>query len=141
MKPAPKGNQYALALSDPKIRQKAYKSFCDHLAKGKAVKSWYYDADNHLCCWETMMSYIENNPGEFDPVHKKIGWSKGYQLWEKIADESAEGKNKKANTASLQMVMRNKYGWDKRPDTEEKQDTESLADLKKKAADGELTQK
>ena len=40
--------------------------------------------------------------------------TKGYQRWEAIAEASATGENEKANTASLQMVMRNKFGWDKK---------------------------
>ena len=36
-------------------------------------------------------------------------------IWEKVVQESANGKNRKANTASLQMWMRNRFKWD-RPD-------------------------
>lgn len=111
---APQGNQYGLALKDPSVRQKAYKLFCDHLAKGKSIKSWWYeDNEGNECVWATMLSYIKNNPAEFDSIKKEIAETKGYYLWESIAEESAEGKNKRANTASLQMIMRNKYGWDK----------------------------
>ena len=111
--PPPLGNQYGLALKDPAIRQKAYYLFCAHLAQGKAIKSWWYeDEEGNECTWATMLSYIKNNPHEFDSVKKEIAETKGYNLWESVAEESAKGKNR-ANTASLQMVMRNKYGWDK----------------------------
>ncbi len=43
--PAPEGNQYGLALSDPQIRQKAYQSFCDHLAEGYSYSCWYFEEE------------------------------------------------------------------------------------------------
>lgn len=109
------GNQNGVALKDPAIRQKAYNLFCEHLALGKSVKSWYYEDElGNMCCWETMVSYIEKYPIEFQPIKRKVAETKGYQRWEAIAEASATGENEKANTASLQMVMRNKFGWDKK---------------------------
>lgn len=107
------GNKSGCALKDPKVRQKAFESFCAHRAKGKAIKSWWYeDEEGYSCIWETMLKYIKDNPTEFDPIKLKLAESKGYEHWEEVAELSAKGKNK-ANTASLQMVMRNKFGWDK----------------------------
>jgi hypothetical protein len=111
---AHKGNQYNLALKTPEIRQKAYKLFCEHLANGYSVKSWWYeDNEGNACTWETMISYLQKFPDEFSPIQKKIAETKGYMFWENTVKDSATGKNKDASTASLQMVMRNKYGWDK----------------------------
>lgn len=109
---APKGNKYAVVLKDKDLRQRAYKSFCDHLSKGKAIKSWWYEEGEYSCTWATMLSYMQDAK-EFDPIHKELAESKGYNYWENVAEESAIGKNSRANTASLQMVMRNKFGWDK----------------------------
>lgn len=120
---APIGNQYGLALKDPIIRQKAYDSFCAHLSKGKSIRSWWYeDEEGNSCYWETMLSYIKNNPREFDPIKKKIAETKGYQYWEEIAELSAKGENE-ANTPSLQMIMRNKFGWDKEQPKEKDNDS------------------
>lgn len=115
------GNQYGLAIKDPAIRQDAFKDFCDHLSEGKALKSWYYDKNGHRCIWATMLSYLDKYPDEFDLVKKHIAEAKGYQKWESVVADSAVGENQKANTASLQMVMRNKYGWDKKEDQEKDQ--------------------
>jgi hypothetical protein len=116
------GNNNRLALKDPEIRQKAYKLFCDHLAKGSSIKSWWYEDDlGNACTWETMLSYIKDNPLEFDSIHKQIAESKGFAYWESVVAASAVGTNEKANTASLQMIMRNKFGWDK----EAKQDNQN----------------
>ncbi len=109
---APKGNNFGQALKDPEMRQRAYKTFCEHRAKGKAIKSWYFIEGDCACTWETMQEYMKNTE-EFAPIQLKVAESEGYQLWESITEDSAKGKNKNANTASLQMVMRNKFGWDK----------------------------
>ncbi len=108
------GNQNGIVLKDPMVRQEAYRDFCAHLSKGKSIKSWWYDDNKgNMCVWSTMLSYIKNNPSEFDPIKKEISEIKGFNHWESVVEASAEGSNKRANTASLQMVMRNKYGWDK----------------------------
>ena len=108
------GNQFGVALKDPQIRQKAFKSFCDHLSTGKSVKSWYYEDElDNLCCWETMVSYINKFPHEFQSIKKKVAETKGFKHWEKVVEDVASGKNREGNVAALQMLMRNKYGWDK----------------------------
>lgn len=119
---APIGNQNHIALKDPEIRQKAYKSFCEHLSKGLSYQSWFYEDDlGNGCVGKTMLSYIKENPIEFPSVKKEIADSKGFAFWEGILIDSASGKNKDASTASLQMIMRNKYGWDKPKEEETKQ--------------------
>lgn len=109
---APLGNQNGVKLKDSEVRQLAYKQYCAHLAKGKSKKSWYFDHSEFRCTYETLERYLEDEV-EFDPIHKRIAEAKGYGHWEGIVEESAIGKNKVANTASLQMLMRNKFGWDK----------------------------
>ena len=116
---APKGNQHskgkknALKLKTPELKKMAYEQYCAHLANGKTKKSWYFEHPQLMLTSETMEKYIAEDPCLFDPIHKEIAWRKGYQKWEGIVEGSAEGKNKDANTASLQMLMRNKYDWDK----------------------------
>lgn len=110
-----KGNLNRVAIKDEQVRQMAYASYCEHLSKGKSKKSWYFDNEeypNCRCTWETMEKYIKDT-SEFDPLKKKFAESKGYAHWESVVEDSAIGKNTKANTATLQMLMRNKYGWDK----------------------------
>ena len=106
------GNQYALKLCTPELRKFAYKSYCDHLAKGKSKKSWNLKTPVKLT-WESMEKYIRENEDDFDPIEKKLAESDGYGHWEQVVEDSAKGTNKDANTATLQMLMRNKYGWDK----------------------------
>jgi hypothetical protein len=110
--PGPVGNKHGVKLKDPKIRQQAYMQYCQHLANGKSKKSWCFEHPELTCTWETMESYLQDM-AEFDPIHKKVAETKGFARWEKVVEDSAEGFNQDANTASLQMLMRNKYGWDK----------------------------
>jgi len=108
----PPGNKNRVALKSPDIRQKAYTDFCNHIAKGKSIKSWWYEDENCSCTWETMLKYLKDT-SEFEPIKRQIAEAKGLLYWENVVEASATGKNKDASTASLQMVMRNKYGWDK----------------------------
>lgn len=121
---APYGNKFRQNLNTPELRQQAYKSYCEHLASGKGKKSWHMTYPVSLT-WESMEKYIRDYPDELDPIHKKIAESKGYAYWESVVEDSAAGKNKDANTATLQMLMRNKYRWD-RYDTQELEQTEVL---------------
>lgn len=133
---APKGNKYcaghknARKLKTPDQMQKVYKSYCDHLAAGKVKKSWFYDDGKLTLTWETMEKYIAEEPSNFPPEKKAVAFAKGMQYWEGVVDNKAFGANKEADTATLQMLMRNKYGWDK----EESQGKESSEPLIKALA-------
>jgi hypothetical protein len=109
---APLGNKNGLKLKKPEVRQQAYQSYCDHLAKGKSKRSWCFEHPEFSCTWETIEKYLEDEV-EFDPLQKKMSETKGYARWEQVVEDSAIGLNPDANTASLQMLMRNKFGWDK----------------------------
>ena len=109
---APIGNKNGIKLKSPDIRQRAYDSYCQHLSRGKSKKSWYFESDELTCCWQTMEEYLKNEV-EFNPLHMKLALSKGYAKWEQIAEDGATGENPEVNPACLQMVMRNKFGWDR----------------------------
>jgi len=109
---APKGNQNGTKIKNPNLRQLAYDQYCDHLAKGKSKKSWHFEHPELTCCWKTMEKYIKDEI-EFPPIKKEIAEAKGFYHWENVVEEAAIGTNEKANVAALQMLMRNKYGWDK----------------------------
>jgi hypothetical protein len=106
------GNQFGIKIKDPELRQLAYKSFCEHIAKGRAIDSWYFEHPEATLSYKTMLKYIKDEE-EFPPEQREIAKAKGYAHWEKVVEDSAIGINKDANTASLQMLMRNKFGWDK----------------------------
>lgn len=117
---APKGNQNNKKLTTSDLKRDAYEQYCAHLAKGKSKRSWTFKHPELMLTWETMEKYIANDP-EFDPIKKELALADGYLAWEQVAEDSAKGVNKDANTASLQMVMRNKFGWDKNEDRKDRE--------------------
>jgi hypothetical protein len=132
---APQENENGTKLKAPDIRQEAYRQYCSHLAKGKSKKSFVFRHPEYSCHWQTIESYIQDKI-EFDPIHKELAICEGYAKWEQIVEDSATGANKDANTASLQMLMRNKYDWDKAEKDENKYGPSErirvvLADIKK----------
>lgn len=128
---APKGNQNKVALKDIETKKKAYLHYCNHVSEGKAKKSWYYDRDGLMVHWETMEKYMDQFPVDLDPKHMRVAEAKGYQIWENVVAGSATGDNEKANTASLQMIMRNKFGWDKKEENTQGPVTINLVDYSK----------
>jgi hypothetical protein len=125
---APLGNKYGVKLKDPAMRQRAYKAYCEWRAKGKSKRSFRFQEGKCKCIWETLESYLKDED-EFDPIHMKYAEAEGFGHWEQIVEDSATGVNEKANTASLQMIMRNKYSWDKESKSQEnhKADVAELA--------------
>lgn len=119
------GNKNGVKLKDADVRQQAFNSYCAHLAKGKSKRSWWFEHETLSCTCITMDKYIAENPTEFDPIKVEMAQTKGYYAWEEISEGSAKGENE-ANTASLQMVMRNKFGWDKK----DKDDSEQTITIK-----------
>ena len=119
------GNQDAKKLDTPSLMIYAFNSYCAHLARGKSKMSWNLKTPVKLT-WQTMEKYIKENPDVLKSIDKDIAWSDGFAVWEEVVEESAIGKNKEANTASLQMLMRNKYGWDKKDKEQEEGDTSTL---------------
>jgi len=109
----PKGNKFGLKLKEPDLRQKAYHQYCEWIARGKSQKSFTFVEGDLMCTYRTIESYMKENANEFPAIQMEIAKSRGYQRWEQVVEDSAEGHNKDANTASLQMLMRNKFDWDK----------------------------
>jgi len=115
--PFQKGNKHAERLKTKELRQEAYGAYCAWIAKGKVARSFVFIKDGEAglsCVADTIEEYMEKYPDEFDPVLKQIAHAKGYAYWEQVVDDSAIGTNKDASTASLNLLMRNKFRWDLR---------------------------
>lgn len=119
------GNSNGTKLKEKDVRQDAYDDYCAHLAEGRGKRGWFYDKDGYSCSYETMEKYIKDEI-EFDPSKKLNAEAKGYRCWESVVMDSANGRNKHANTATLQMFMRNKYGWDRADQNQEKSESTAL---------------
>lgn len=110
---AQKGNQNAKKLTTDELKIQAYDQYCAHIAKGKDKKSWFFKHPDLTLTWQTMERYIADDPVVFNPLKKELAYSEGYQHWEAIAEGLADGSNKKACVPALQMIMRNKFKWDR----------------------------
>jgi hypothetical protein len=120
-------------IKKPATVIKAIAEFLKWLEMGKSVKSFSYqdpEDENEICSWASVVRYmkdpdfIKEHGLHCLPEQKERAKSKGYAIWEKHVEDSAIGLNEKANTASLQMIMRNKFGWDKKDDVPEEVDEE-----------------
>lgn len=110
-----KGNKYALALKTQEQKERAFKSFCDHLASGNSQWGWYIDEPDLKCTCETLMKYIQAEPDAFDSILKDISHRKGFQSWFETGKQMARGELK-GNTSphTWAVIMRNmfsRFGW------------------------------
>ncbi len=123
-------NTEAVKLNSDELIKEAFDSYCAHIAKGKVVNSWYFKKDGKLlCCYTTMERYVKNRPDVCCPTQYNASVSMGLGDWENVVDASAKGEGRKGNPATLQIVMRNKYGWDTKADEDKATET-AMADLK-----------
>jgi hypothetical protein len=112
------------------FRDNAYRGFCQHIATGKAVESYVHAEGGAVASYRTILKWMQDER-TFPPEYKVIATSMGLGFWENVVAESALGINTKANVASLQMLMRNKYGWDRRDDERKTAEPEILASYEK----------
>lgn len=110
---APKGNKHRQQLKTPDIRKEAYKQYCEHIASGKPHDSWYFQHPKLTCTYKTIEKYIRENPLEFPPIQKEIAVCQSYGIWFEEGRRMAFGHFEKCQPAVYQMIMRNKFGWDK----------------------------
>lgn len=107
------GNQYAVKLKDLETKIKVYEDYCKHIAKGKDKTRWYYEDEEISLVYETLTHYFENEPEVFETIKRKKSENKGFQKWEQYCEDAALGEKKDYSIPGLNMLMRNKYGWDK----------------------------
>lgn len=111
-----KGNQSGVKLKDPKLRQKAYKEFCDHIASGLPVEAFHFEDGEYSCCWATMLSYLEKYKDEFKTSKLKKAKAERYKVWLTHGQMLMKGKYKGGSPTVWQVCMRNMFKdihWDK----------------------------
>jgi hypothetical protein len=123
-------NKAAKKLKTPELREACYKEYCAHLARGKSKRSFVFKYRDLSCTYRAIEKCIEEDD-DLDPAHKEVAEAEGFAYWETIVEEAAKGTNKDANTASLQMLMRNKFGWDKDERTNEEKVAQAIDSLAK----------
>jgi hypothetical protein len=110
---APKGNNFAIKLKTPELKEEAYKQYCEWISQGRSKEGWKFKHPEMSLTSKTMEKYIQENPQDFPPIHKEIALADSYAVWEEIGKRLMMGEVKGAQPAIYQMFMRNKFGWDK----------------------------
>ena len=106
------GNQFAKKLKTDELKKEAYRQYCQHIAEGYPKKAWCLRHPDITLTWETMEKYIKEEPGVFDPIQKSASQADSLKLAFQHLWDSARGKNKDANVAALQIILRNMHCWD-----------------------------
>lgn len=113
------GNTNKLKLKTEELQKKAYEAYCQWLSIGRGKQGFVFDyimeetGKEDSITWATMEKYIKDQRFDLNPLHKERAESLGYQTWENTGIMMMQGQMEKCQPAIYQMMMRNKYGWDK----------------------------
>lgn len=109
------GNDRSLKLKTPELRKKVFDHFCEHVRQGFSKECWHYSDETGLSLTlDAFDRYMREYEHEFDMQKYKSAFNEGLKFHEQLACDIATGTNPKGNVAALQMILRNKYGWDKK---------------------------
>jgi hypothetical protein len=114
------GNQNAAKLTEPELKAEAYRQYCAWIAEGWSKESFVFKHPSLSLTYKTMERYIREFPTDFPPLHKEMAESQSLHKWEAEGVHMMQGKVDKCQPAIYQMMMRNKFKWDKE---EKKEDT------------------
>ena len=110
-----KGNTLSKSKIKDDEKHLAYAQLCDHVRGGYALESWRFrhsDYPQSKLSWKTMLAWVSANPLEYDIRDYELAKIDGFWFWEKAIVNHALA-IKKGDTAGLQIIMRNRFGWDK----------------------------
>jgi len=60
MMAAPRGNQYNKKLTTLELKQKVYDHYCEHLAKGKDKRRWFYESPDLTLTYAGLTNYLNS---------------------------------------------------------------------------------
>lgn len=115
-------------LKTEELKKEAYRQYCAHISQGIPKKAWKFKHPEISLTWETMEKYIKEEPDTFDPTQKKMAEADALFMWFDYLSQSAKGKNREANVASLQIILRNMFAWDRENPHSKNENTEDLKD-------------
>lgn len=113
-----KGNTNKLKLKTEEIQKTAYLAYCNWIATGRGKQGFVFDYETEdgqqgFVTWQTLENYIKAQRFDLDPSYKEKAENLSYQVWENTGIEMMQGKVDKCQPVIFQMMMRNKFGWDK----------------------------
>lgn len=112
------GNSNAMKIKDDEILACAWHTYCNWIATGKGQRGFVYQYETEegkkgSITWQTLERYAEKFPSICLPEQKEAAENIAYQAWENTGIDMMIGKIEKCQPAIYQMMMRNKFGWDK----------------------------
>lgn len=96
------------------------RALLEHLSEGHSSKSFYFITEGFRISYSSLSPYMKNHEDLFPPEEIQFAETQGHKKWEKIVFDAALGKYQGHSAPLIQMIMRNKYDWDK--DTRNKEE-------------------
>lgn len=110
--PAPKGNQNSKKLKTQELKKLAYEDYCNHIAQGFPHKAWCWEHGDLTLTWQTIETYIREEPVDFNSKQKRAAEAKSLKVWFGKGTDMMTSEAR-CQPAIYQMIMRNVHGWDK----------------------------
>lgn len=115
--PLPRGRPYGTRLPcnitiDDEQNQ-LFSAYLEHLSHGLSAQTFAWRGHHTSGTHHAAEALVKHHPDRFKKLDIEIAKTLGYAAWEQLLIASATGDNTRANVATLQMIMRNKYNWDR----------------------------
>jgi|WetSurMetagenome_2_1015567.scaffolds.fasta_scaffold303570_3 hypothetical protein len=112
------GNTNRLKIKTEDLQQVAYAAYCNWLAMGRDKKGYVFDYEDEngvvgSVTYLTIENYVKSQRFKLDPSQQDRAEALSYQCWEAVGIQMMKGEMEKCQPAIYQMMMRNKFGWDK----------------------------
>jgi len=107
------GNKNAMKLNTPELRKEVFRQYCEWISHGWSRKSFVFDHPDISITWETVEKYMRDFPEELNENDRKVAEAVALKYWESQGVAMMTGQMDKCEPAIYQMMMRNKFGWDK----------------------------
>jgi hypothetical protein len=112
------GNANRLKIKSEELQKVAFAIYCDWLAMGRDKKGFvcdYVDENGKegSVTYQTIENYVKSQRFDLDPSQQERAECLGFARWETTGIQMMTGEMKNCQPAIYQMMMRNKYSWDK----------------------------
>ena|SRR5215469_8368200 len=112
------GNTNNLKLKTEDVQKAAYMAYCQWIAAGRGKQGFVFDFETEdgqkgFVTYQTVEKCLKDQRFDLDPSHMERAQNFSYQVWENTGIEMMQGKVDKCQPAIYQMMMRNKFSWDK----------------------------
>jgi hypothetical protein len=107
--PFAEGNQLAKKLTTSELKEEAYRQYCEHVAEGWPKESWYFEHPDLTLTWQTMETYIKNEPDVFKSNLMNLAKAKRYRHWFGEGKTLMKGGYAHGSPVVWQTIMRNMF--------------------------------